>query len=158
MRTEQQRAFYCGAADTIAVLLFVFTLAGFEGKSPAGVVQHTPGLLFGFVLPFAILVGWRGSKLALQFLRGNTQWFRPAKEGFIAGFCIVPVFHGFFMAKEALAAGPAWPDFSDPWSAWIVYLGFVFGVSMIAGVIGALGACLLSGVNRVYFVVYSANL
>jgi len=131
---------------TLTILL-VFMLS--FGKKLHELITHYPFALFIAVI-IALIAGWRSHSDMRKLLSGKRSWRRPAIEGFMFGFLPLPISHATGMLQEAFAAGPPWPSFGYVSLVdWFQYLFWLISMSSIFGIIGALWAMLLSGINRI---------
>jgi hypothetical protein len=131
---------------TLTILL-VFMLS--SGKTPHELITRYSWALFIAVV-IALITGWRSYADMRRLLSGKRSWKRPAVEGFMFGFLPVPIFHATGILQEAFAAGPPWPSFGySSLADWIQYLFWLISMSSIFGIITAVYAMLLSGINRI---------
>ena len=136
----------------ITVLLTLIILLAFIscfGKTAHELITHYYWVLF-FAVIVAFIAGWRSYADMKRLTSGNRSWRRPATEGFLFGFLPVPISHAMGMLQEAFAAGPPWPAFGyAPLADWFRYFIWLITSSCIFGILGALYAMLLSGINRI---------
>lgn len=141
--------FRCAVIDAFLVVGAALILTVLSGIEAVAHVYEKLDVVLTFVLPIAAVVAWRGAAHARSLVAGRRGWVRPAVEGFLAGFLLMPVGHAISMTQESLACGPPWPSINAPANCWMAYFGFLLQCSLVLGSIGALSALLVSAVNRV---------
>ncbi len=141
--------FRCAVIDAFLVVGAALILTVLSGIEAVARVYEKLGVVLAFVLPIAAVVAWRGAAHARSLVAGRRGWVRPAVEGFLTGFLLMPVGHAIGMIQESLACGPLWPTINAPADYWMIYFGFLLQCSLVLGSIGSLSALLISAVNRV---------
>ena len=138
-----------GAVDGLATLLAAGLVVALFGPAPNQLVAVAPGVVYGFVVPLCSAVAWRGFAHSRRIQAGDLRWRQPIREGFLGGFLPLPISQAVFMTQDALAAGQGYPTIASPISEWVSYGLLVLGAAIVLGLVGAVGAAILSGVNRV---------
>jgi hypothetical protein len=127
------------------------------GKTPYELATHYSWALF-IALIISLIAGWRSYADMRRLLIGNRSWWRPASEGFIFGFLPGPISHVIGMLQEAFAAGPPWPSIGySSLADWFQYLFWLTIWSALLGIVGAVYAMLLSGINRIALKILADN-
>lgn len=148
----------CGVIDSAIIVVAALIIATVGGKPPKMLLQQSPGIVFGFLLPLCVVTAWRGAAHAKKLLSGHYSWLRPAIEGFLVGFLPVPFIQTIGILNEALAAGPPWPSLGHAIEGeWARYFLWVLQISFQTGAVGAVCGLAFSGVNRVVIQIWTAN-